>query len=275
MKFSPDNFLYMIKQLVTGHNGDDTPVAPQNQSSPLSSAASADGGVKKETNVPLVAVQSAALALALPALTDNSGGTASTTIAVIADAATANAIAQIALQLNRLRLALVTDTTDAGKIPTLVTASGSSPTIGTFSFPITRDYDETSDHLFLRIFINLANADAAITLTGTPTVQSPTGVDTTFAAVTATLPFSTVAQNLSTTEQVLEINLSGLGLVRDDVVAVTLALVGTTTGNTNIFAIEYLIDSCIVSFNETTNTDDTSDPNSGGVGLVGFGNPLR
>lgn len=42
------------------------------------------------------------IAGAVPTLTDNSGGTASTTLAVIADAPTANAIASLAAVVNQL-----------------------------------------------------------------------------------------------------------------------------------------------------------------------------
>jgi hypothetical protein len=87
MRFSLDNFLYAIKQLVTGKNGDDTPVAGtllagNNAAGVSSSAASADGGIKVDQIVPLA---DTALASSFPAITDSTGGTTTTpgTFAVV------------------------------------------------------------------------------------------------------------------------------------------------------------------------------------------------
>lgn len=280
MVLTPDNLLYTIKQLVTGLNGDDTPVAGgllPGQGATNSSAKSADGGIKVDQPIPL---QNVAANTAFPVITDSTGGTASTTFAAItagssyaqADmVAVKNALAEIAKVLNAANVGFAGTVSSAAA---LTIASGSSPSIGTVSFPIPRDYDEASDHLAIRLMAKLANADASITVTGTATVLPiATGTAATKSAVTGTAPFSTASLALTTTEQVVDINLSGYGLKRDDTVTVALALAGTTTGNTYVFAIEKSFESCIVSYNDT---DATQSPN-GTTAIVqpGFGNPLR
>lgn len=283
MRASLDNFLYFLKQIVTGLNGDDTPVPgtllPGNNSAGVnSSTQSADGGIKVDQPIELSDLINAA---SFPAITDSTTGTASTTFGAIAGSVYAtdapaikNALAQIALELNALH------NNFAGalsSVAAVVIPSGTNPAIGTISFPVPRDYDEASDHLSIRLMAQLANADASITVTGTATVKPiATGTASTKSAVTATAPFGTANQPLSTTEQVLDINLSGFGLKRDDVVSVALAIVGTTTGNTYVFAVEKHFDSCIVSYNET---DNTQNPSTSGFASAfiqpGFGRPLR
>lgn len=265
MRFSLDNFLYAVKQIVTGKNGPGT-----------GTASAADGGIKVDRPVSLTDLINPTAEF--PTYTDSTGGTASTTFAAIAAGAAyaqadmvavKNALAQIAKDYNAL--AAANSTIATGKVPAYTVPAGTNATVGILSFPIPREYDEASDSFIIRLKIALANADANITLTGTPTVVPLGGAATTGAAVSATLPFQTAAVKLSTTEQAIEVKLSGNSLKRDGLIAVTLALVGTTTGSTNITGVEFHYDSCIVSYNET---DATGDPDTGG-NLIGFGNPLR
>lgn len=297
MQYTPDNFLYMVKQLVSGLNGDDTPVAggllPGTSSAVTSSAQSADGGIKVDQVVPLSTVISAS---DFPAITDSTGGAASATFAAItapaANATTSltadmtavkNALAQIALQLNAFRANFATA---VSSVPAIATPSGSSPAIGTFSFAVPRDYDEASDHLAVFLEANSSNADAAITITGTATVApiasqlvtSTAIVASTKSAVTAKAPFSNTNLNVTQEVQVFSINLSGYGLKRNDIVSVALAYAGTTTGTDYVYSVFRHYDSTIVSYNDTDNTDNPS--TSGLPGVVaniqpGFGNPLR
>jgi hypothetical protein len=218
MRFTPDNLLYLIKQIVTGAN------SSANTSS--GTATAADGGIKHDVNIPL------------PAVSLISGTT------------------------------LTTDDTAQEQI--LSTAAAASPGMYIVQFVVPRDYDEASDHFNVNLFIADAAADAGITVTGTPTVRALGAAPVTGAAVTAVVPFTTPAANLSTTEQKLEITFSGLGLVRDSIINVVVALVGTTTGAVTTWGIEIQYDSTIVSFNDT-------DINAAAVNypIDGFGNPLR
>lgn len=228
MRASLDNFLYFIKQIVTGRNGDDTPVSggllPGTSSTLLSTAQSADGGIKSDHYIPLSAVLNLTTGTALT-------------------------LAETSMSV------LQTTAGDTG--------------VGHVSFVIPRDYDEASDHLSLRVLVQLANADAGITITGTPTIKPYGGAAVAGTAVSGVAPFTTGALALSTTEQVADITLSGNGLKRDGVIDIALAYVGTTTGVANIYGLEIQYDSCLVSYNETDLTE-----NSTGT-LPGFGNPLR
>lgn len=239
MRFSESNILYGLKQLVTGRNGDDTPVAggllPGTSSTTLSSTQSADGGIKKDNILPLSGI-------------------------VILTSGTA------------LKLSTITNYT---AVPAVETAA-TDTSIGYVSFLVPRDYDEASDHLTLRIAVMLAAADVGITLTGTANVTVPGSVPSAKTAVTATVPFATTLAALGTTEQIVDINLSGYGLKRDNVVSVLLAYVGTTSGVADIFGLHIHFDSTIVSYNDT---DATDNPSTSGVATAfiqpGFGNPLR
>lgn len=260
MRFSPDNFLYTIKQLVTGAN--------KSANTASGTAQAADGGIQKDNWIPLEAVSANPN---FPVITNNTAGTASTTFAALTgtyatDVATLrNIISQIALELNALNGQFV----DTGAIPVILVPAGTNSSIGIVSVPIPRDYDEATDSFHIRLFMSLSNAaDTGITVTGTPTVQPIGGSPTTGTAVTGTAPFSTVSEVLTTTEAVVDIDLSGLGLQRDGVIAVALALAGTTSYVVNVYAIEYKYDSCIVSFNDT---DATGIDGS----LAEYGNPLR
>lgn len=265
MRFSTSNFLYEIKNLIMGRNGDDIPAS--------GTAQSADGGIKVDKAIPLSAVVNAT---EFPVITDNTVGTPTTTFAALTgtyatDVVTLrNILSQVAKQFNALNLQIGSSNSS---VPAIVVAAAAA-TVGTFSFPVPRDYDEASDHLIIRLAVQLANADAAITITGTPTILPiATGTAATGTAVTGTAPFSQKSLSLSTTEQIVEIKLSGKGLKRDDVVAVAVALVGTTTGNTYVYSIEKHYDSTLVSYNDTTSDDNPS--NTTKSAQPGFGNPLR
>lgn len=289
MRASLDNFLYFIKQIVTGKNGDDTPVAggllPGTGSTVLSSTQSADGGIKVDKVVSLTDVVNVA---GLPAITDSTTGTASTTFGAIAGSVYAtdapaikNALAQIALELNALHNNFALE---VSSVPAIATAAGTNPAIGTFSFAVPRDYDEASDHLAIYLEANSTAADASITITGTATIAAQASqltsstaiVASTKSAVTATAPFGTANLNVTQEVQVFVINLSGFGLKRNDIVSVALAYAGTTTGIDYVYSVFRHYDSTIVSYNDTDGTDNPSTAGiTGGFQQLGFGNPLR
>lgn len=277
-KFSLNNFLYNIKQIVVGSNG---PTTTSNTGIP-------DGGIKVEDRYDLADIISAS---EYPAITDSTGGTASTTFAAITAGASyaqadmvavKNALAQIAKIFNAQNA--LNNFANSGKSRVSTIASGTNPTIGTISFPVTRDYDENSDNVSIRLLAYLQNADANITITATPTVQFAGATSViTGAAVNGVAPFTTAALKLSQTPQIVQFdlktsieaaiiaaaasaNLGNTTLVRDAVVNVTLAVSGTTTGNTNLLFAEVHYDSCIVSFRETDSSDSANQD---------IGNPLR
>ncbi len=276
MNFNPSNFLYYIKQLVTGRNGDDVPVAPQGQSTPLSSATSSDGGIKHDVQIQLSDVTGANSA---PVITDSTGGTPSATFAAITAGSTyaqadivaiKNALSEIALILNARAF-------QASSVPALSIPAGTNQPIGTVTFLVPRDYDEASDHFTVHLLIacsNSADNTAGLTVTGTPTIQPfSTGTATTGAAVSAIVPFTTGTATLSTTEQDIEVNLSGNGLLRNSLISVALALSGTNADPVYVYGLSFYYDSTIVSYNETDATDNPSNTTS--LALTGFGNPLR
>lgn len=260
MFFSPSDFLYNIKQLVTGTNG---------FLRGTSGAKSYDGGIRHEVDIPLEVVADAGLA----AITDNTGGTSSSTFAAItapaANATTSltadmtavkNALASIAARLNAIQVGVDTNSFPAINVSTGTTA------IGDFEFPIPRDYDEASDSFVVRVQIAVNATDVAvpIKLQGTMNWLVPgsnvvhpvnaSGGSISAVAVTATLPFTTT-QNLGSSQTTYEINFSGSGLMRDDVVSVVLALNGTTSaGPAFVYGVEILYDSTIVSYNQTDTT---------------------
>lgn len=259
MRFTPDNFLYMVKQLVTGVNG----VVNR-----IGGGKAADGGIKHENFVSLSNVSGALDGQ----ITDNTTGTASTTFAAIAGTTYAtdapaikNALAQIAKSLNKLDLGA-----DTNSFPAIVVATGTTA-IGSVNYAIPRDYDEASDLLVIRVQAAITAGDVAvpIQLQGTLSYLLPGGTPVSISAVKATLPFLTATANLSGTEATYEILLSGQGLKRDSLINVVLALSGATSaGPAYIYGVEVLYDSTIVSYNDT---DSTGIDNS----LGEYGNPLR
>jgi hypothetical protein len=293
MRYTPENFLQFIKLLITGRNGDDTPVAgtllPGNSNgTTTSSAQSADGGIKVDKNVDLVSLGLTQTGLS-PAIVDNTGGAASTTFAAITAGASyaqadmvavKNALAEIAKILNAQNVNASGN--PQGSMFVLTVPTGTT-NIGTFTLTIPRDYDEASDNFKVRLEANLANADASITVTAAgqiahiasqlPTSTAVVSVATSPATVSGTAPFSTTTLDLTQEVQVFEIKLSGNNLKRDDVITVVLALAGTTSGAAYVYNVEYHYDSTIVSYNDT---DATQSPN-GSIATVqpGFGNALR
>lgn len=254
MKLSLSNFLTQIRNIVMGGGFEKDGKTVRN-----------DAGFQVDQSLSLATITNAT---EFPAITDSTGGTASTTFAAVpaggtgaaaggwdtaghrdtAIASINNNFAQIAKQLNAL--ANVYGTTDSAKIPTYIVASGTNPAVGTVSFMIPRDYDEATDIFAVRFAIYLANADAGITLTGTPTTFIA-NVATDGTLVSATLAGKTSAAALSTTEQIVTLAFKGLGLKRDSILAVKLAIAGTTTGNTNIVGLQSHFHSTLVSYNET------------------------
>lgn len=301
--YNPSDFLQFIKLLVTGKNasGND----PQSGSRdggikhdnnvPLFDITGAGGTFNITDNSTGTANATGTLtAITTPtSITDNTGGTTTyggtnvlgTVTTTFVNTQIANNFATLQSELAAVRTELIALQNNSSTIAkafnagvqfvgsvssssAIVIPSGTNQAIGSFSFIVPRDYDEASDALSIRAYISLANADASITATATATVRPLGGSAVTKTAVNGTAEFLTTALNLTTTEQRVCFDLSGYGLKRGTQVTVALALVGTTTGNTNVYGVEYLIESCIVSYNDTDLTGSDS--------FFGTtGNPLR
>lgn len=260
MRFNPSNFLYAIKQLVTGINGN------AGGSEGTSGPSAADGGIKVDR--PANSIMSVIPASAFPAITDNTTGTASTTFAAIAGTTYAtdapaikNALAEIAKVLNAQNAVFGSS---VSSVP-VISAASTVTALGTVEFVVPRDYDEASDQFAVRINAAVANAaDNAVTVTGTATILPiATGTAVTKSAVNGQVPFTNTTAILTTKAQAIDIALSGFGLKRDDVVSVVLATGGTPTANgaTYLYSVEFTYASCIVSFHDTDN--DSPAPNTG------------
>lgn len=237
MNFNPSNFLYNIKQIVTGLNGDSVEAA--GQSGLGGTAQSADGGIKKDTTLPLSAI------------TNLGGNTTLTTNGNMSVVQTtgnfsSGTIGHVSFMIPRdydeasdhlaIRLVANLQNADAG-----VTMLGNS-TILPVSSPT-------------------GNQTIGLSVPGTlPFATGPA-----------------VAAPLSQTSQVIEFNFSGQSLVRDEVFDVKLAYTGNaTTGNATIYGVSYHYDSTIVSYNDTTSGDDVGSSITGVAGtLTGYGMPLR
>lgn len=237
MRFCESTFLYGIKNLVTGLNGDSVPTVPQGASSPSTTAESNDGGIKVDIPIPLSGFVNLGTGVAITL--------AETSMSVL-------------------------------QVP----SGGSLQSIGHISLMIPRDYDEASDHFKIRLLAQLVNADAGITQTATVYIKQvgAAAAQAAISPVAGKAPFAltgAAALPLSQTEQVLEFTINGQGLLRDAVIDVAILQAGTTTGATNIYGVEYTYDSTIVSYNDTTATDDVGNASGIAGTLTGYGQPLR
>lgn len=241
MRFTPDNFLRLLKDVVPGSNQPVNKVAggllPGSSSSLSSNARGFDGGIKHEVEIPLPTLYN---------LFTSTGNTA--TLAVISN-----------FQALETTFSTVAVTT-----------------IANFEYPITRDYDENSDTFVVRLLANNSTGvNTNTTLNATLHVLTPgSSTLSTGPTVNFAVPFAAagVATVLPSTATVVEAGFIGLGLKRDQLVAFVLGTNGgnsTTTDKVLIWNVEAMYDSCIVSFNETDLTGNATGT------LPGFGNALR
>lgn len=255
MFFSPSDFLYNIKQIITGTNG---------FLRGTTGAKSYDGGIRREVDIPLSTVSGGGVAEVSTVLgitpANNSGAGLTTNLLNMQISLGALVTAVNKLSLNA----------DTNAFPAINVSSGSNSSIGVVTFAIPRDYDEASDAFAIRVQLEVNSADIAvpITLQGTLSYYNASaGVVYTIPAVTATLPFTTTTA-LGLVQTTYEIALGGNNLKRDALVEVVLALHGTTSAPAYVYGVEVLYDSTIVSYN---NTDTTG---IDGV-LSEYGNELR
>lgn len=129
-------------------------------------------------------------------------------------------------------------------------------TIGRHTFPIPSDYDEATDHLKIRVLASqlTVSTDNDVQLDSNFYVKQA-GV-----ALSADLAPAAPGTVLTTTEQWIEFDLSGLGLERDDVVTFRLITNGANDTNAEevlIHGFEWEYRSTLVSYDETDAAGNT------------------
>lgn len=195
MHFSPNNFLYLVKQLVTGGLKPDA-------TGPLP----ADGGFYLDYQV---------------ALGSGINSTGATIISV-------------------------------NNVPILSSAA-SNTLITDIGFLVPRDYDEASDQIKVRLLAR----SGGTTNTPTLTVASST---TQLGSTVGVAGTSVVSAAITAVEAAYEFDLSGQGLTRDSILNFTVTASAHTTDTVQIFGIEVVYASCLVSWKD---------------GFDALGNPLR
>lgn len=271
MIFGPDNFLYLLRSIVTGGGNDanDNPAL--------------DAGYKRRAEgIDLASLApDTAITATAATLTDSTGGSVNTTLALVdvtmvavggsgmstAQESEYNAtmvvlrdsIADLGSMVNKLtadmvdmraQMSLTADETNARVIKVEQTID----VIGNIVWPVPRDYDEATDKLTLRVLASqlTVSTDADVQLDAEMYVKAP---DT---ALTADLNPTAPSTNLLTKEQWIDIDFSGEGIQRDEVVIMKLI----TNGNNDtdgeevlIHSIEVIYNSTIVSYHEEDSAD--------------------
>lgn len=167
-------------------------------------------------------------------------------------------------------------TKDGSGVPILQTGvsstQGSTNSFGVFTFITPRDYDANTDKLIVRVTADSnGTTDAPVLIIASSTIAL-TSTGSTYGAIANGLSSTTVA--VTNTPTIYEVDFSGLGLVRDTIVTLS---VGTPVGATglhntdkmNLYSAEVVYASCLVAFQEAFNTAGKS------IGYDVNGNPLR
>lgn len=247
MKFTPNNFLQNIRNIVTG--GGFLSVTPFGTSTPqLSSLPANDSGFNQDYALSL---GDAALATSTVLVTDSAGFRALSTAA-------------------------------------------SHNTVATWEFIVPRDYDQQSDKFLVRIAASMNGNTDSPTLTliastllpagvlnygvNPPTLNSTitvvagsTVIGSTATAYNSTTGVFTYGSTLSSTQQVFEFPMTGMGLFRDKQVALVLSTGAHTTNAVQVYAVEVVYNSCLVAFIDSSLGLSPADE----AGFDVFNQPLR
>lgn len=240
MKLSANNFLTIIKEIVTG-GGRRADGSPYNDA----------GFLKRAEGVSLSTMLATA---SLGTLTDNTGGTASATaIANLADgttyandhAAIENNFATLTAKYNAL-INFISGTADETNAK-VVKVEEAVDTVGTIRWTVPLDYDENTDSLKVRVLASqlTSSTDNDVEL------DAQVYVKTAGSALGADLNPTAPGTVLSTTEQWIEFDLDGNSLDRDDVVFFTLITNGandTDGEEVLIHDVEFRYRSTLVSY---------------------------
>lgn len=243
MLFGPDNFLTFIKDLVTGGGRDSN-----------DNAAADAGFLKKDEGISLATLRPI---LNIASITDNTGGTVSTTIANTAGAnpTTAefeNAIASIVAQLNSItnHLKGTADETNASVLKVEETVDN----IGTIRFVVPRDYDEATDELKMRVLAS----QITVSTDNDVELDAQVYVKTAGSALGSDVGPAAPGTVLSTTEQWVEFDFTGLSLERDDVVYIKLITNGANDTDGEeilIHDLELVYRSTLVSYDQENSSN--------------------
>ena len=130
-------------------------------------------------------------------------------------------------------------------------------TVGNVVWTVPRDYDEATDVLTFRVLASVLG----VATDGDVTLDSEVYVTTLGVATSADKDPTAPTALLTVAEQWLEIDLTGFGLIRDDVVTIKLITGGqndTAAEEVLIHDLELAYRSCLVSYDEgTTGINDT------------------
>lgn len=182
--------------------------------------------------------------------------------------------------------------TDAAGLRILQTSvsstNGSTNSFGTFGFTIPRDYDQNTDKLIIRVaaasngntdtptitattstllYAGTMKSDGVTLNTSSTLVAGSTVGGSTVTAITNGVV--TTSSTLSNVPAIYEFPMSGLGLIRDTSLVVTLTTGLHNTDKVNLYAIQIVYASCIVGFAEAMNTAGKA------VGYDAFRQPIR
>lgn len=241
------NFLTLIRDLVVGGGRmkDGTTIRD-------------DSGFAKDMNFSLLDVGNSVN------LTDNTGGTVSTTLAAItapaANATTSltadmtavkNAIASLAAQITADALDVTETNIRAQNYP------ASTTNAGIYTFVVPRDYDEATDSMDLHILAAMSGSTDTPTLTGAAYYKRPGSAAATITASVngVALGGGTTALALSSADQLFTFNFSKASLKRNDAVTVVLTVGAHTTDSLLIYGAYPVYRSTLVSYNETDGTN--------------------
>ncbi len=256
MLFAPHNFLTFIKLIVTG-GGRNANGVPAN-----------DAGFLKETQYPISSI----LPTGLVALTDNSAGTANDTIQALPDPtdtpATADALrddlvavlipairnnfADVAAKINAI---LAANAGTAAETNLRIFSSAASTTnVGTVEFAVPRDYDEATDVFKLRLMAAMAGATDTPALTVT-VYRKRAGANIATLVTAKAMDANFGATALSSAAQMVEFDLSGYSLLRDDVLTIVITSAAHTTDALYVYSVTPMHRSTIVSYNELNSSN--------------------
>lgn len=229
MQFALNNFLYAVKQIVTGGGRD------------------SDGTIQNDCgfvlDIPLQ-LDDAMGANGATTLTDNTGGTVSTTLASgITDTVAKNAIASIAAQINKIVAQINGTTVETHGLALQFVAAASSTF--SYNFVVPRDYDESTDSFLMRLQAAMGGTTDTPTITATVYIKRA-GKALATGAVTKVLTMAS-----GTTSAMYEFDLSLNGLKRDDALTITFAVGSHTTDVLDVYSTAVILRSCLVSYNET------------------------
>lgn len=150
----------------------------------------------------------------------------------------------------RAQMSLTADETNARVIKVEETIDS----IGNIIWPVSRDYDENTDVLIIRVLASqlTSSTDNDVEL------DSQIYIKRAGVALSADKDITAPGTVLSTTEQWIEFDLTGLGLLRDDIV--TFKLITNGANDTDgeevlIHALEFAYRSCLVSYDDENDAE--------------------